>query len=208
MKKIVSVLLIVLMIFTLSACSSNTKELTESTPPENPVSTNSEQENGSALSTDVGLLNVEVNLPAEFFKDVDMSTFDTESYIKENNFKKAVFNEDGSMTVTMSKSRHNEMLNEMKASIQDTFDGLVEGVDTPYIKAITYEDNYKIVTVDVIKADYESVFDMTPLQLYISTFFYQTLSSIEPHCEVIIRDVDTKETINSVVYPDALKASN
>lgn len=159
-------------------------------------------------TVDSNLFNVEITFPASFFADQDMSTFNVDEYTQENKFIKTVINEDGSITVTMSKSRYRELVDETVSTITKSFNEMIGSEDYPYITAITPNDDYTRVIVDVDKIKYQSAFfDISPLMIYIQTYFYQLLNGMEYHTEVIIRDNLSKEEIKSIIYPDALEQS-
>ncbi len=159
----------------------------------------------AGISIDKGLLNVDITLPPSLFSDTDMSTFDIDAYVKEAGFKKAVINEDGSITATMSKSRHKEILEEFSAEVKQTFNELIGFESTPYITGVTSNSDFTKIIVDVDRVSYESAFDLTYFAIATPSFFYQAIAGIEYHCEITIRDGATQETINSVIYPDAMQ---
>jgi len=216
-KNIYAFLLAVIMLLSLTACgdSTSTTSPAVSDNADNTATVESgeasagedqsdQQTSSGEVQVDEGLLNVTITLPASYFED--MTDFDPDTYANEQGFKEVVVNEDGSVSITMSKSKHDELMAEMKASIDQSFMNLIEAEDTPYIKAVTSSDGYTTVTVDVDKAGYESAFDMTPLIIGISAMMYQQYDGSELHCEIIIRDVDSGETLKSVVYPDAMNS--
>lgn len=192
MKKIISLFLVLSLFVLLGACSENSKSSEDNNKESN-------------VTVDPGLIFVDITLPASFFEDQDMTTFDTVSYAEENGFKKAVVNNDGSVTVTMTKKRHNEVLTDMSTQIEKSFSDLIGASDTPYIKNISSSDDYLEVTVDVDKPGYESAFDLTPLMIGFSAMSYQMFAGLDYHCEIIIRDVSNQEIIDSVVYPDDME---
>lgn len=157
------------------------------------------------ISIDAGLLNVDITLPASLFSDEDMSTFDVDAYANKNGFKKAVINEDGSITITVSKSKYKEMLEEAAADLNKTFYEMIGSENTPYITGLTSNSDFTSIIVDVDKVGYESAFDLTPFTIGISSMFYQAIAGVEYHCEITIRDGATKETITSFIYPDAMQ---
>lgn len=163
------------------------------------------EQSSSEIFVDKNLLDVEITLPASMFADTDISTFDTEVYVKENGFKKAVVNDDGSITVTMSKSKHNELMEEYATDLETMFAEYIGAEYTSYISNITNDSNFSEIVIDVDRAGYESTVDLTPLSIGFSAMFYQSLAGIDPHCEIIIRDRATGETITSVIYPDAFE---
>ena len=191
MKKILALLLVGLLVFSMTACSGKKAE----TPT---------GENSGTVAVDEGLLTVDITLPASLFENTD--ELNMEDYAKENGFKKAVKNEDGSVTITMSKSKHKQILADMAASIDENFKSMIGGADTPYIKDITHSQHFETVTADVDKAAYESTFlNMTPLVLGMSAMIYRAYSGEEVRTEIIIRDAATKEIMSSVVYPDSME---
>jgi predicted small lipoprotein YifL len=216
MKNICTFLIATVMLLSLAACGDGarvasptsseiadnnaTVESTESSIQEE----QSDQQTSSAgVQVDEGLFNVKITLPASYFEN--MTDFNPDTYSKENGFKETIVNDDGSITITMSKTKHNEIMTEMKESIDQTFMELIESDNTPYIKDVTSSEGYTIITVDVDKAGYEeSAFDLTPFMIGILVMMYQQFDGSELHCEVLIRDVASGETLKSVVYPDAL----
>ena len=213
-KRSVSIFLCFVMILSLAGCGQANNATTPSEPAVTEAPTQAateevteaptEETAPQVIETDENLLTVDITFPASFFEGTDMSTFDTDAYVKEQKFISAKLNDDGSMVVTMSKSRHNELLDEMAAELETTFSSLVEAAETPYIKEISHNEDFSLVTVKVDRAAYENAFDMTPFIVGISASMYQMLLDMEYHVEVVMVDVATGETISSVVYPDDL----
>lgn len=114
----------------------------------------------------------------------------------------AKVNEDGSLTLTMTKKKHKELLSEMKKGLDETFAELILGKDTTYIKDIKHTKNYREVRVIVDRHAYEEAFDFTPFVIGVSAGMYQLYSGVEYKSTIIIEDVNTEEEIYSVIYPD------
>ena len=219
MMKKISISLIALLLVSCSAPSeSKQKPITQdevvatmvahTLQPENSVIKNTQPsetpaENSSSLEVDSGLFNVEITIPQTFFMNVDMTTFDPDTYAEENRFKSAVVNEDGSITVKVSKSRHNEMIAEYAQTVNNSFAEIVE--TTPYITEITSDKHFTMVVMNVEKIGYESEFDLTPFLIGLQTMLYQQIAGIELHCEVTVRDKDTEEILATALYPDNLQ---
>jgi hypothetical protein len=200
-----SIALVVLLLLSVSACgktkdSASAPASPEAAAIEAPTPTNT---GSQGITTDENLLTVDITLPVFFFQNEDMATFAPDAYAKEQGFKKAVMNDDGSVTVTMTKAKHKEMLKEMETTCEEGFADLVEGESTPYVKAISHTDGFDTITVDVDRAGYEAaVIDLTPFAVGFSGMMYQSFVEGEIRVEVIVRDVDTGETIGTTVYPD------
>lgn len=154
------------------------------------------------VQIDEGLSLVYITFPASFFGDEDMSSFDPDEYVTENGFEKAVINEDGSIVVTMSMERHEELLEETAKSLEESFAEMIGSENTPYIKEIDHTENFETVTVKVVKAEYEKAFDMTPLIIGISAMMYQMLLDMDYHVEINIVDFSSGDILYSAIYPD------
>lgn len=207
MKKILAFILSICILSSMVACSSGetpntstptTTEIVESTTQE---STSTETTASDAINTDEKLLTVEITLPATFLEGEDMSTFDAGTYAKENDFKSATLNDDGSITIVMSKSKHRELLKEMQHSLEDSFSQLVEADETPYIKEIIHNDDFSVIDIKVIRSDYENTIDLTPFVAGVYAAMYQAFLDMEYHCEINIIDVDTGDIIETTELP-------
>ena len=216
-KKFVSIILCFVLVLSFVGCgkadSGAESNITTDAPAADPVQSAPEEVTEApteetvpqVIDTDENLLTVDITFPASFFEGTDMSTFDADAYAKEQGFISAKVNDDGSMVVTMSKKKHAELVNETAASLDTNFAELIEAEDTPYIKEITHNDDFTLVTVKVDREAYENAFDFTPFIIGLSVSYYQMLLDMEYHAEVVMVDVDTGDTITSVVYPDVFE---
>ena len=161
----------------------------------------SSKEDSDGIHTDEGLLTVTITLPKAMFAQQDMAAFNPDAYAREQGFLSAEVNSDGSVTVTMSKARHQEVLDTMADSIQTLIDDLVGGEDTPYIHQIDYSDDFTRFEMYVDRAAYEDALDLTPLTLGIAAGMYQAFREMEYHTEIEIIDTDTNRIIQTVHYP-------
>lgn len=198
-KKITSIILSLLLILSFAGCAQSGADSTAGNDTGSATETTA-----AKIETDEKLLSVDITLPASMFEGQDMSSFDADAYADEQGFLSAKVNEDGSITVTMTKAKHKELLDEMAKSLDTTFAEFVNGKDTAYIKEITHNDDFTTVTMKVDKAAYENAFDFTPLAIGMSVAMYQAFTETEYHVEISIVDAATGETINSITYPDAL----
>ncbi len=169
----------------------------ESKNPENIEKVESQASKTTSSTVDPGLLNVEITIPAVVFASEDMTKFDVNQYVKENGFKSAVVNSDGSITVVMSKIKHTEAMKEMAESINKSFEDLK--LNTPYIKDITSNADFSSVIIDVDRTGYESTLDFTPLAISFGAGIYHSIAGIDPKLEITIRDSNSHEIIKTVI---------
>ncbi|MGI6733600.1 MAG: hypothetical protein ACOX4J_05435 [Anaerovoracaceae bacterium] len=196
MKKALNFLIITVLCLSLVSCGGSSEN---ADPPKSETSNNS-------IEVDENLLTVDITLPASMFEDEDMTDFDPDEYTKENGFTNAVVNDDGSVTITMTKAKHKEVMAEMRSEIEKSFQEIIEDPELSYVHDIIPDNKFNTVTIEVDRAEYEKAwFDITPFSVGIQAMLYQTFAGDEIRCEVITEDKDTGEILSSVVYPDAFQ---
>jgi len=179
---------------------------------ENEESTNKEKEteenSGESVDVDKGIFNVDVTLPASFFEGSTEEEIIAEA--KENDFKEAVVNEDGSVTYTMSKSKHEELMKEMKESVVSTIDDIINSGDYTSIKEISYNKDFTEFDVKVNRQQYEEGFDgFAILGLVMSSAYYGAFDGkSEEELQIVFNMIDesTGETYDTTIYPDDLES--
>ncbi len=209
-KKVVACLMAGLLTLFLNACdiggsvSTASKESQQSSADlPGTVESDSRPEKSSAPEVSVPTGGVVITLPGHFFEsDPD---FDPVSYAQKQGFTGVEVNEDGSVTITMTEERQREILTELKEEMEDISEELTGGSATPYVTNIICNDNFTQIVIEVERESYEAAVDMVPVTLGFSAILYQEYSGQELHCEIIIKDAATGETITNVVYPDVLE---
>lgn len=204
MKKKVLLFLILVLVMNLTLVACGNKEEADKPNQEDESIESIDDEESEGITVDKSLLTVDITLPATLVGD--LSDFNEEEYIAENEGIKAVkINEDGSITLTMTKKKHGEIINEMKDEVEASLSELIESEDTPYIKGIKHTEDFREVKIIVDRDAYEDAFDLTPFTVGITVGMYQAYSGDEFYTKIIIEDVGTGEEIGSVIYPDALE---
>lgn len=156
-----------------------------------------------AIEVEKNLFSVEITIPSDYAGD--LAEFDEKVYLEENKgIEKAKVNEDGSLYLKMSKSKHNELVDETKINMEKAFTELVDDPETPYLKDLSWSKDFEEFSMVVDGEEWENAFDFTPFSLALSSALYQSIKGNEFHTVIKIIDVDTKEVIHEAVYPDAL----
>ncbi|MEF9942534.1 MAG: hypothetical protein RR799_09510, partial [Lachnospiraceae bacterium] len=138
MKKIIFFLMAVIMSMSLVACGGKQSDGSADS---------SEKKEEATLKAEKKILNVEVTIPAGFFDDAD-TTLDEEA--KQAGVKEIIKNDDGSITMKMSKSAHEKLLKEFKNSVDESIEEtLGDKENYPSIDAITYNDDLTEFNVNV-----------------------------------------------------------
>ena len=196
---------LLLTLLTLAACSS--KDEPSEKADNSKQDDNKTEETGESVGVDKGLLNVEVTVPATFLEGEDIDTVVAQA--KEDGIKDVKKNDDGSVTYKMTKAQHKEMMQEMKASVTEYVDELINDEDFASIKDVEYNKDFSKFTVKVDKEAFENSFDgFAAMGLAMSGMFYQLYDGVDAEkLNVTIDTVDqsTGEVFGTVNYPEALE---
>ena len=166
MKRFISIMLIVTIVIVLVSCGNNSE---------------TSSDNSSTVKVNEGLLHNKVTIPATFFEDT--SEDEIKAAAEEAGFQSYKINSDGSVTYTMTKAKHQEMLNEYAASINEYIDGLLNGDEETKVEGfsnIESNDDYSQINIYVDKDTY-TIWDMMyALSFYIQGGYYQMFSGVSP----------------------------
>ena len=191
LKRISMLITASLVLTMLVACHSSVSQASDAT---------TESESSSSIEVEKKLLTVEITLPQSFFtEESDSENGKTpEQYVEdvksEDGILGAKVNSDGSVTLTMTKSKHQEMMDSAKQGIDEMIDSYLSDESFPSVKEIEHNDNYDTYTLKVDRAAYENSWDSD--------------GTNEPKVTVDFVDVDTGEIIDEVVYPDSVQDSS
>lgn len=213
MKKCLRLLVLTSLFLMISACSSEAGSTNHSSQGEDKI----EEVNQSAeqsIKVDKKLLNVEVTLPAMFVeKGEEMGeVLKLTDEDKENGISKKVENADGSITFTMSKAKHKEMLQEMQTGAEDVINELLNDENFTSFKELTFDKKLRNLKVSVNREAFENSFDgFGVLGLVFYSLFYQVLdgrTEEEIQMDVTYIDVLNQEVFDTARFPDDIKNSD
>ncbi len=206
MKKLILSVISLILSISLVACSGGTAAVSSSSLQSSDSQSEQSPDSSSISSVEVdeNLITVDITLPASFFENK------TEEEIKKDddgNYKKITINDDGSVTFTMTKAKHAQLLKNMQEEFLINFSEMVESEDFPYITAIDCSKDFSKVTISVDGVKYKDIFfDVSPLAVGLSIMMYQSFAGeSNATCTIDTVDNQTNEIIDSVVYPDVLK---
>lgn len=152
---------------------------------------------------------VEITLPAAYFEGTDAA--DIIASAQKQGFTTCAVNEDGSVTYTMSKAKHQEILKEFKASVDETIQDMIDGDQAvESFQKIEYNDTISEVNIFVDKAKYSPFDGLSGLAFYFIGAQYQTFAGVaEDDIDVVVKFIDqaTSETVDTMSYRDFLNAS-
>lgn len=210
MKRILALILVLSLSFTIVACGKSGNNTDKDEIHNAEEEKGNENKEGNSVEVDKKLINVEVTIPASLLQldneeELDINQITEEA--KKQGMKKVIANDDGSITYIMSKATHKEVMEEMKSSLIESIDEVINNGDFPSIQDIIPNEMFSEFDVVVNKAKFENSLDgMAALGIAFQSMFYQLFDGVEPdNYEVILnfKDEDTGEVFESVTYPDA-----
>lgn len=194
-------LLVLLSSLFLMACS--TGDDTTSKNEDNGANEVDETEE-SGIEVDKGLLNVEITLPEMFFEEDDLAEIEAE--MEESHDANVTKNDDGSISVKMSKKEHKQLMKDMNEELMELLDGIKDEEEYSSIKDVTYNKDFSNIKITVDREAYENSFDgFALISVGFSSLFYQMFDGKDIEKEKVtmeLIDESTGESFDEVVYPD------
>lgn len=111
---------------------------------------------------------------------------------------------DGSVIATMTGEAHKQLLDDLKASIDKTFDDFFDNDDDESdCSDYTYNDDMTVFTVNMDADDYESPYTTEAMLFGISAEGYQALNGVgKPKVTINYLDEKTGDVLGTLTYPD------
>lgn len=232
MKRILAILMAVMLLLALAACGGGKTEPTgapatqaPTSAPETPAPTEAPAPSeapatpapteapeapavdpAGTVDVDKGKDTVTITIPADFL-DAEGSEEEILAEAQEEGINDVVINDDGSITYTMTKEKHEELLAEMAGEIDDTIKEVVEGEEAdPTYKAITHNSDYSQFEMAVDPTLYEeSGGSFNALSFTLLGAYYQAYAgNPDAGCVVTVKNAETGEEIEQVTYDDWL----
>ena len=104
---------------------------------------------GEGTSSEAGKVKETVTLVIPTVYENVTTQEEAEKIRTENGYESAVLNEDGSLTIVMSRSQHDEMLDQFRKSVDEGIKEIIQAVEDSTIEKIEYNDDYSVFTVTV-----------------------------------------------------------
>lgn len=215
MKRISILFLCLLLILSMTAChkSAGDEETTENTSKTAGATEQKEAESttksGKSSVVEKGDY-VELTLPASYYDGV--SEEDIKKASQESGYKKCTINQDGSVTYTMTKAQRQELLDEMKETIDGTITSITTGESaTGAITSVKYNKDMTKFNIYVNGDSYTQMTTLNAILFYTSGSYYQTINGVaEEDVEITVQFIDneTGEVYDTETYSDYLKTFN
>ncbi len=129
-------------------------------------------------SVDPGLFDVELTIPAYILCNATQEQLD--QLAKDNGYKSATLNSDGSATYVMTKSQHKEMMDGIREDIKESLAEMTTSEDTPSIVKIEANDDYTQYKVFLNTEEVSASEEMSTIALYFYSGMFHVFNGTEP----------------------------
>lgn len=99
----------------------------------------------AAAAADVNLFTVEITVPADYIEGETQESLD--ALVKENGWKSATLNADGSATYVMSKAKHKELMSGMKQSLEESLNAMMGSENFPNFVSAKANDDFTAIEI-------------------------------------------------------------
>lgn len=180
-------------ILLLTGCSQGSTSTAEPDQAE-PESTATEQ-----IEVDEGLLTVDITFPASFASmgEEELTQAKVDESAAKGGYLSGKLNEDGSVTYTMTKLKHSEMIDEAKKGFDESIKDML--ADYPSVTAITRNDDFTEMRIETTDKDFSLGF--LGLGLSFQAYFWHILNGTEFKLDVITVDSETGKELDRTSYP-------
>lgn len=157
------------------------------------------------VDVDKGIFNVTLTIPKDFFGDTTQEKLDES--VKENGYKSATLNSDGSVTYVMTKAQHEEMLKGVRESIDQSLSEMVGSSDYPNITNIEHNDDYTsfTITTNNVEPDLSESFSVMAIYTYGGMYGIFSGEKVD-NIHVDFKNADSGEIISSSNSKDVGKS--
>ena len=121
------------------------------------------------IEVDQNLFDVTVTVPSEYTEGITQEQLDETA---EADGYKAVLNDDGSITYTMTKAQHAEMMNGLAESINEAMATLVGSEEYPDITSVSSNDDFTEFTITTTNSEISLSEGFSVLALYTYSGLY------------------------------------
>lgn len=131
------------------------------------------------VDVDAGLFNVTITVPADFL-DEGVTQENLDEQAKEKGFKSITLNDDGSATYIMTKAQHEEMMDGIRQSIDESLLEMANSEDYPSVVSIDANEDYTEYKITVNAEDVGLQESFLVLSLYVFGGMYHVFNGTEP----------------------------
>lgn len=153
------------------------------------------------IEVDENLFSVELTIPAEYVGETTQEELDATA--KEKGFKLAALNEDGSATYIMTKVQHQEMMDEITISINESLAELIGSEEYPSFTNIEANEDFSVFTITTTSTELDLTESFSVVMFYMYGGMYNIFNGTPvDNVHVDFVNTETGEVISSADSSD------
>lgn len=153
------------------------------------------------VDVDKNLLTVELTIPADYMGEATQE--DLSAIAKEKGYKSITLNDDGSATYVMSKTQHQEMMQELAININNGLSDMVASEDYPNFTEIVANDDFTEFKVTTTSTELGLNESLSVIAYYMYGGMYNVFNGTPTdNVHVDFINADSGEIINSANSSD------
>ena len=207
-RRMITLTLALLYAFSLTACGTSESQPSST---QSPISTAAPTEETTGfedledlgeMEVDQNLFTVEITVPAEFIdKGTTQESLDTQ--VSASGYVSATLNDDGSVTYVMTKAAHNEMMNGIRETIQQSLSEMVGSDEFPSFTNVEANDDFTQFTIETTSTELGLVESFSVLGFYMLGGMYHAFNGTQvDDIAVTFINADTGETVGEAHSSD------
>lgn len=208
-RRMIALTLALLYAFSLTACGASESQPSAST--QSPISTAAPTEETTGfedlealgeMEVDQNLFTVEITVPADFIDEgTTQESLDTQ--VSASGYISATLNDDGSVTYVMTKAAHNEMMNGIRDTLQQSLSKMVGSEEFPSFTKVEANDDFTQFTIETTSTELGLVESFSVLGFYMFGGMYHAFNGTQvDDIAVTFINADTGETVGEAHSSD------
>ena len=123
------------------------------------------------ITVEEGLLTMTMTMPASIMGEVTQEQID-QAVAEADGFISGTVNPDGSVTYVLTKEKHEELMEEAVATLDQSLQEIVDSEDYPNIVSISHNDDFTEFVVKCKSGELNLTEQLLPFNLYLSAGLY------------------------------------
>ena len=205
----IALTLALLLVLSLAGCGSSKPQTSATTQATTDSTISTETTTGfddlealGEMEVDQNLFTVEITVPAEFIDEgTTQESLDTQ--VSASGYISATLNDDGSVTYVMTKAAHNEMMNGIRDTLQQSLSEMVGSEEFPSFTKVEANDDFTQFTIETTSTELGLVESFSVLGFYMFGGMYHAFNGTQvDDIAVTFINADTGETVGEAHSSD------
>ena len=208
-RRMIALTLALLLVLSLAGCGSSEPQTSATTQAATDSTISTETTTGfddlealGEMEVDQNFFTVEITVPAEFIDEgTTQESLDTQ--VSASGYISVTLNDDGSVTYVMTKAAHNEMMNGIRDTLQQSLSEMVGSEEFPSFTKVEANDDFTQFTIETTSTELGLVESFSVLGFYMFGGMYHAFNGTQvDDIAVTFINADTGETVGEAHSSD------